>query len=117
VCHKNFLSLHVYDPAPPLQSIQLIYSPSTDLTVGPFVAAGLDMVNTNVQRVDAGGSYTPEYDANNLLTGGSSMTGTLTALNFSTDPNDVCSGTAHGSFDVVLPQMNSVQKLSLHAEF
>jgi hypothetical protein len=122
VCHKNFLSLNLGDPEPPipLKSIQLVYSPDHDLTLGTFMATGLDMVNCNVQTSADGVSYAPQLDQNSMLTGDSSMTVTLTALSFSTDPNDVCSGTAHGSLDAVLPPTNAqagVPSIALHAEF
>lgn len=121
VCHKNFLSLNLDpDPPTPLKSIQLIYSPDHDLMPGTFVATGLDAVNCNVQTSDGDVTYAPQLDQNSMLTGGTSLTVTLTALSFSTDPNDVCSGTAHGSLDAVLPPTNAqagAQFLALHAEF
>jgi len=122
VCHQNFLSLNLGDPNPPtpLKSIQLVYSPNHDLTLGTFMATGLDAVNCNVQTPEDGVSYAPQLDQNSMLTGGTSMTVTLTALSFSTDPDDVCSGTAHGSLDAVLPPTNAqagAESLTLHAEF
>jgi hypothetical protein len=50
------------------------------------------------------------------------MTVTLTELHFSTDPNDVCSGTAHGSLTTVLRERDANadfgdKLLTLHAEF
>ncbi len=119
VCHHDFLSLGVHNPnAPaPLRSIQLIYSP-TELSLGKFTAVDQEMENCNVQTTDAGVSYAPKYDAQSHLSDGTSMTGTLTDLQFSTDANDPCAGTAHGSFDVVMPQStNSANTLTLHAEF
>jgi hypothetical protein len=120
VCHHNFLSLGIIEPnplTPPLKSIQLIYSP-TELTLGKFTAADMDMVNCNVQTSDAGVSYAPTYDAENHLSNGTSMTGTLTDLQFSSDENAPCSGTAHGAFDVVLPQTtNAAKTLALHVDF
>ncbi len=120
VCHQNFLSLGVVALTPaalPLVSIQLIYSP-TELTLGNFTAMDMDMVNCNVQTKDTSVTYAPSYDAGNHLAGGTSMTGTLTDLQFGTDPNDPCAGSAHGSFDVVLPQTtDSAKSLTLHAEF
>ncbi len=120
VCHKNFLSLNLGDPDPPtpLKSIQLVYSPDHDLSLGTFMATGLDMVNCNVQTPDSGESYSPQLDQDNMLTGGSALTVTLTELSFSTDAVDVCAGTAHGSLDVVLPaSQGGVESLTLHAEF
>lgn len=122
VCHKNFLSLNLGDPDPPtpLKSIQLVYSPDHDLSLGTSMATGLDAVNSNVQTPDGGATYRPELDQNSMLTGGTSMTVVLTALSFSTDPNDPCAGTAHGSLDAVLAPADAqagAESLSLHAEF
>jgi hypothetical protein len=122
VCQRSFLSLNLDEPDPPtpLKSIQLVYSPDHDLSLGTFVATGRDVVNCNVQTPDGDVSYAPQLDENSMLTGGTSLTVTLTALSFSTDPKDVCSGTAHGSLDAVLPPTNApagAQSLALHAEF
>ena len=125
ICHKNFLSLGVHDQAPPpspLTAIQLVYSPDTDLTLGPFTAVGVDMANCHVNTIESDVGYSPQFDKNNALTGGTSMSGTLTALQFSTDPNDPCLGVPHGSFDVVLRQRTNSgvygdKLLSLHADF
>jgi hypothetical protein len=121
VCHENFLSLNLeLDPPASLKSIQLVYSPDHDLMLGTFMATGLELVNSNVQTQDPGLLYAPQYDQDNMLTAGSSMTITLTALSFSTDPNDPCSGTAHGSLDAVLPppkEQVGGESVALHAEF
>jgi hypothetical protein len=121
VCHQNFLSLNLDpDPPTPLKSIQLVYSPDHDLTVGTFMATGLDMVNCNVPTATAGVSYAPQLDQDGMLTGGTAMTVTLISLSFSTDANDPCSGSAHGSMDVVLPPTDGqagAEPLALHAEF
>lgn len=49
------------------------------------------------------------------------MTLRITSIQFSTDPNDVCSGRAHGSLDAVLrtdPAVDGGSKtLSVHADF
>ncbi len=125
ICQKSFLSLSVHEPAPPpppLTSIQLVYSPDTDLILGPFTAAGMDMVNCSIGTDDPELNFGAQFDKNNLVIGGTSMTGTLTELQFSTDPNDPCAGTPHGSLDAVLRQVTPAgvygdKLLSLHADF
>ncbi len=125
ICQKNFLNLGVYAPTPPplpLTAIQLSYSPDTDLTLGPFTATGNDMANCGVGTNDPAVNFGPQFEKNGSLSGGTSMTGTLTDLKFSTDPSDPCSGTPHGSLDVVLRQTTPAgvygdKLLSLHADF
>lgn len=62
VCHRNFFSLHVYEPtAPaPIKSVQLIYMAENELAVGTFVATGLEIVDTTIQTNDPGVTYGPQ---------------------------------------------------------
>jgi hypothetical protein len=99
----------------------LIFIADPELTVGTLEATGMEIVDTAIETSDSSVSYGPEFDPmTHLLTGGSSMTLMLSSVEFSTDPNDVCSGVAHGSLDAVLPQTNGsagAKKLSVHADF
>lgn len=120
VCQRNFLSIGATAPATtaPITAVQLIFVVETELAVGTFKAAGLEAVDSTVQTNDPGVSYDPQFDpTTHLLIGGTSMTLTLSSVEFSTDPNDVCSGVAHGSLDAVLRQTNGSNTLSLHADF
>jgi hypothetical protein len=91
--------------------------------VGTVEATGLEIVDTTVQTDDPGVSYQPQFDpTTHVLIDGTAMTVALTSVEFSTDPNDVCSGVAHGSLDAVLPQTDAMGNvgsttLSVHADF
>jgi len=107
----------------PITAVQLIFIADDQLSVGTVEATGMEIVDTTVQTDDPGVSYEPQFDpTTHLLIDGTSMTVTLTSVEFSTDPNDVCSGVAHGSLDAVLSQTDTMgnagsKTLSVHADF